>query len=75
MHIYIRKDGSKTIENVGCIDACSMFDPHGSTYVHIYPEYRERLSIPNEPHDWFFDTLAEAVDWTDKAIDEYIVGF
>lgn len=55
-------------EEVGYYAACSMYDPKGPSYVHVYPDVRTRLGIPNQPYDWFFDTYREAVEFANRII-------
>ena len=67
MTLY-REDKDGKFEYVGCVEACSILDLNGPSYVHITMSERERFGLPNEPYDWFFDTYDEALDWAYEQI-------
>ena len=66
--------GGKLTE-VGYASACSMYDPDGHSFVHIYKDQRAMLGLPCEPYDWFFDTYREALNWASSVINDLHIGF
>lgn len=62
-------------DEVGVACACSIHDMGGSSFVHIYKECRERYGLPIEPHDWFFDTYREALEWAQGVLNDLRIGF
>ena len=47
-------------ENVGYFAPSSMWDPFGSSYVHIFPDKKRQYRLPKDPYDEFYDTLNQA---------------
>ena len=61
-------DGAEIARQVGYYAACSILDPDGAWYVHIYPEERQHYGITTE-HDEFFSSHREAARRAYEIID------
>ena len=73
MTIYTYLDARLTW--VGSIAPCSIHDPLGPSYVHVFGEYRDEFSLLPEPYDMLFDTYMEALEWADGKLGGILVGY
>ena len=55
-------------EAIGYCEACSICDLTGPSYVHFFPDVRERFGIPMKPFDWFFDTYKQAAEFAKNMV-------